>query len=117
MTHSRRLLVAMQGKGVFVIDLERQSVACGLNDSIVVAASPGQGENLFAGTGQGLYKSMNGGKSWQLKGLQQYKIFSLAFHPSDPATIYAGTEPALLSQPRRTLHTSKASPFIPRIRK
>ena len=91
MAHSRRLLVAMQGKGVFVIDLERQSVACGLTDSIVVAASPGQGENLFAGTGQGLYKSTDGGKSWQLKGLEQYKIFSLAFHPSDPKTINAGS--------------------------
>jgi photosystem II stability/assembly factor-like uncharacterized protein len=32
--------------------------------------------------------------------LEQYKIFSLAFHPSDPKTIFAGTEPALLFRSR-----------------
>lgn len=96
MARSGRLLVAMQGKGVFVIDLAKQSFASGLHDCIVVAASPETGETLFAGTDEGLYKSTDGGKTWQLKDLEQYKIFSLACHPSDPQTIYAGTEPALL---------------------
>src|SRR6516164_9149931 len=96
MARSGRLLVAMQGKGVFVIELAKQSFASGLHDCIVVAASPETGETLFAGTDKGLYKSTDGGKTWQLKGLEQYKIFSLACHPSDPKTIYAGTEPALL---------------------
>jgi photosystem II stability/assembly factor-like uncharacterized protein len=96
MARSGRLLVAMQGKGVFVIELAKQSFASGLHDCIVVAASPETGETLFAGTDKGLYKSTDGGETWQLKGLEQYKIFSLACHPSDPKTIYAGTEPALL---------------------
>ena len=96
MARSSKLLVAMQGKGVFVIDLAERSVVSGLHDCIVVAPSPDNGETFFAGTDKGQYKSIDGGRNWQLKGLEQYKIFSLAFHPSDPKTIYAGTEPALL---------------------
>ena len=96
MARSSKLLVAMQGKGVFVIDLAERSVVSGLHDCIVVAPGPDNGETFFAGTDKGQYKSIDGGRNWQLKGLEQYKIFSLAFHPSDPKTIYAGTEPALL---------------------
>jgi hypothetical protein len=114
MARSSKLLVAMQGKGVFVIDLAERSVVSGLRDCIVVAPGPDNGETFFAGTDKGQHKSTDGGRSWQLKGLEQYKIFSLAFHPSDPKTIYAvnGATPR-----RRTSRISKASPFIPRIRK
>ena len=100
MARSSKLLVAMQGKGVFVIDLAERSVVSGLHDCIVVAPGPDNGETFFAGTDKGQYKSIDGGRNWQLKGLEQYKIFSLAFHPSDPKTIYAGTEPALLFRSR-----------------
>jgi photosystem II stability/assembly factor-like uncharacterized protein len=96
MERSQKLLVAMQGKGVFVVDLEKENLVSGLNDCIVVAASPGNQGCYLAGTETGLYKSTDSGKTWQLKGLAKYKIFSLAFHPSDPMTVYAGTEPALL---------------------
>ena len=96
MERSRKLLVAMQGKGVFVVDLETENFVSGLNDCIVVAASPGHEGCFLAGTESGLYKSIDGGKTWQLKGLEQYKIFSLAFHPSDGMTVYAGAEPPLL---------------------
>jgi photosystem II stability/assembly factor-like uncharacterized protein len=96
MERSRKLLVAMQGKGVFVVDLEKKSVVSGLHDCIVVAASPGSEETFLAGTDKGLYKSNDSGKTWEFKGLNEYKIFSLAFHPSDPMTVYAGTEPSLL---------------------
>ena len=96
MARSRKLLVAIQGKGVSVVDLEQKTVVNNLNDCIVVAASPGDGETMIAGTSKGVYKSSDGGGTWQLKGLEQVKIFSLAFHPSDTATIYAGAEPALL---------------------
>ena len=96
MDSSRKLLVAMQGKGVFVIDIEKSTVVAGLDDAIVVAASPAQADKFIVGTDKGVYASADGGQSWQLKGLAQYKVFSLAFHPSDPNIIYAGTEPALL---------------------
>ena len=96
MKRSRKLLVAVQGTGVFVVDLEKQSVASGLADCIVVAAIPGAEETFLAGTDKGLYKSADGGRTWRPKGLEECKIFSLAFHPSDPMTIYAGTEPPFL---------------------
>jgi len=96
MERSQKLLVAMQGKGIFVVDLERKTVTSGLNDSIVAEAIPGAGPVYLAGTGKGLYKSTDGGKTWQLKGLEEYKIFSLAVHPSDPKILYAGTEPPFL---------------------
>src|SRR5215510_15882364 len=32
-------------------------------------------------------------RTWQPKGLEECKIFSLAFHPSDRMIVYAGTEP------------------------
>jgi hypothetical protein len=86
----------MQGKGVFVVDLAKENILAGLNDCIVAAASPDREGCFFAGTESGLYKSIDGGSTWQLKGLEEYKIFSLAFHPSDPMTVYAGTEPPLL---------------------
>ncbi len=66
MARSSKLLVAMQGKGVFVVDIEKQSVACGLHDCIVVAPSPDSGETLFAGTDKGQYKSADGGRTWEL---------------------------------------------------
>src|SRR5215475_7476598 len=94
MARSSKLLAAMQGKGVFVIDLAKQSIVSGLHDCIVVAATLGSSEILLAGTDKGLYKSTDGGKSWHVKGLEQYKVFSIAFHPSDPKMVFAGTEPA-----------------------
>src|SRR5262245_39669502 len=35
-------------------------------------------------------------RTWQPKGLEECKIFSLAFHPSDRMIVYAGAEPPLL---------------------
>src|SRR5262245_47680148 len=96
MDRSRKLLVAMQGTGVFTVDLTTQSVVSGLNEAIVVAANSAQQGKFLAGTDKGLYASTDGGKTWQLKGLGDYKIFSLAFHPNDPNVVYAGTEPALI---------------------
>lgn len=96
MNRSHRLLVAMQGKGIFTVDLERQTVTAGLNDAIVVAANPARADNFVAGSDEGVFTTNDGGKSWQAKGLAEYKIFSLAFHPTDPQTVYAGTEPAQL---------------------
>lgn len=66
MARSHKLLVAIQGKGVSVVDLEQKSVVSNLNDCIVVAASPGDGATMIAGTSKGIYKSSDGGGTWQL---------------------------------------------------
>jgi hypothetical protein len=79
MKRSRKLLVAMQGTGVFVVDLEKHSVSSGLADCIVVAALPGAEETILAGTEKGLYKSVDGGRTWHLKGLAECKFFPWSF--------------------------------------
>jgi len=50
---------------------------------------------LYAGTwGSGVYRSADGGQSWQLasEGLDVLYINSLALHPSNDAILYAGTQ-------------------------
>lgn len=96
MERSRKLLVAMQGVGLFVVDLGAKGVIAGLSDALVAEVIPGNGDVYLAGTEKGLYKTLDGGRGWQLKGLGEYKIFSLAVHPRDANIIYAGAEPPLL---------------------
>ena len=96
MERSGKLLAAMQGVGVFVVDLRKGGVTPGLKDGLVVDILLGEGEVYFAGTGKGLYKSTDGGRTWRLKGLEEYKVYSLAVHPQNPSVVYAGTEPPFL---------------------
>ena len=48
MERSRKLLVAMQGKGVFVVDLETEKFVSGLHDCIVVDGEP-RSRRVFLG--------------------------------------------------------------------
>jgi len=58
-----------------------------------VVVSPQNGKIIFVGTGNGLFRSQDGGKSWQSlhDGLRDENIRALAIPPSSPNMIYAGT--------------------------
>lgn len=46
---------------------------------------------VFAGTTEGFWRSTNGGESWMLTTSKQLEINSIAVHPSNPETVYIGT--------------------------
>ncbi len=46
---------------------------------------------VFAGTTEGFWRSTDGGKSWMLTTSKQLEINSITVHPSNPQTIYIGT--------------------------
>lgn len=46
---------------------------------------------VFAGTTEGFWRSTNGGESWMLTTSKTLEINSIAVHPSNPDTIYIGT--------------------------
>ena len=46
---------------------------------------------VFAGTTEGFWRSTNGGDSWMLTTSRKLEINSIAVHPSNPQTVYIGT--------------------------
>ncbi len=58
-----------------------------------VAVNPHNGKIIFVGTGNGLFRSQDGGKTWQPlhEGLRDENIRALTLSPSAPTIIYAGT--------------------------
>ncbi len=58
-----------------------------------VAVHPGNGSIIFAGTGNGLFRSTDGGQTWESlhDGLRDENIRALVVSPSEPSMIYAGT--------------------------
>ncbi|MDH3257276.1 MAG: hypothetical protein OEM27_06635, partial [Nitrospinota bacterium] len=58
-----------------------------------VAVNPRNGKIIFVGTGNGLFRSKDGGTTWQSlhDGLRDENIRALALTPSTPNMIYAGT--------------------------
>ena len=70
----------------------RRSGLAGKGIRVLVAAPRGGG--IWAGTEEdGLYSSDDGGVTWQARsyGLAHRTVYSLAFHPTEPAVAYAGT--------------------------
>ncbi len=67
-----------------------------------VAIDPGNSQVIWAGTGEGnprnsqnsgagIYRSLDGGRSWTRMGLEETKaIHRIIVHPRDPRTIYVG---------------------------
>lgn len=94
---NRRLLVGMQSGTLIVNDedgwvvehetLQQKNVG-------TLMAPTDLGATFAAVTGEGVYRSRDGGRSWDL--VFSADVRSLAFDPSHPARIYAGTEPARL---------------------
>jgi photosystem II stability/assembly factor-like uncharacterized protein len=58
-----------------------------------VAVNPQNEKVIFVGTGSGLFRSQDGGDTWQSlhEGLRDENIRALALSPSTPNMIYAGT--------------------------
>lgn len=53
-----------------------------------LAVDPRNAEITFAGTDEGVYKTIDGGRNWQrLEGLPSGAVHDIALHPTDPDTI------------------------------
>ena len=79
---------ALQGKGV-------QSIA----------VDPGNSDIIYAGTsGEGLWKSRDGGRTWERMNLAEANVTSVAISPSD-GSVYAGTEPSKLFKSEDAVET------------
>jgi photosystem II stability/assembly factor-like uncharacterized protein len=59
-----------------------------------IVVRPGKPNNVYVGTQVGPYVSTNGGKSWRPMPLpgKEKVVWSILLHPTDPKTIYVGTE-------------------------
>lgn len=82
--------IALDGdKGVVTASLRGSGAQC-------LTLDPRHPGTLYAGTrGQGVWKSGDGGQTWQDARLPEKDVFSLAVSPADGA-VYAGTEPSRL---------------------
>jgi len=60
-----------------------------------IVIDPTSASTLYATQGQSVFKSTNGGKTWQETALRG-QIMSLAIDPRNPATLYAGSQQGLL---------------------
>jgi hypothetical protein len=90
-------LLAATGDSVAQLEIEagRCSVALDLvgSGAQCIARS---GETAYAGShGEGVFRSADGGESWERLDFPQPEVFSLAVSPID-GTVYAGCEPSML---------------------
>ena len=79
------------------------AVAVAPSESIVVWVGTGEADNRQSSSwGDGVYKSLDGGRTWQKMGLEETRhIGKIVIHPTDPNTVYVaavgpplGLEPA-----------------------
>ncbi|MDH3942827.1 MAG: hypothetical protein OEV06_01865 [Anaerolineae bacterium] len=59
-----------------------------------IAVDPTDAQTVYAGTGDGVFKSTDGGESWRLLNIpfEQRRIFAVAVHPQDSEYLIAGVE-------------------------
>ena len=79
-------------------DGQWQSLTKGLPENVesrVMAIHPKNRDVIFAGTQDGPYRSTDGGENWERLGFPERGaiVWSLAFHPTQPNTMYAGLAP------------------------
>jgi len=53
--------------------------------------APNDSQIVYAGTPDGVYKTLDGGGVWTKIGLAGAQVNALAIQPGDPLTVYAGT--------------------------
>ncbi len=56
-----------------------------------ILQNPAQPNAIYAGTTEGLWRTLNGGDSWMLTTSRKLEINAIAVHPDTPQTIYIGT--------------------------
>lgn len=56
--------------------------------------------SLLAGADNGVFRSTDGGRSWQLSGAEGLIVWDMVNAPDDPHTVYAGTQPPHLFRSR-----------------
>jgi photosystem II stability/assembly factor-like uncharacterized protein len=67
-----------------------------------LAAHPREPRTVFAGAEDGIYKSLDGGQSFERldSPMNKMDVWRIAFDPTNPDTIFAGTRPAALFRSR-----------------
>ena len=90
-----------------------QVEAAGLPNLAVqaLAVDPTNSQIVYAGTTNGVYKTLDGGQNWnRIDSLLTYtNVLALAIHPSNPCTIYAGIDSGLFNirlSPTQVLDTT-----------
>lgn len=62
----------------------------------VLRAPNGSNGSIFAGADTGVFRSRDGGRSWQASGVEGKIVWDIAVAPSDDQTVYVGVQPAAL---------------------
>ena len=111
--HLTYTYVGMAGEGDFIGDggifrqadgeEDWQDISAGLPGNPQVRAlmiKPDNPAVVFAGTQDGVYRSQDRGDSWERLAdpADGREVWSLAAHPSDPDTIFAGYEPCAIAR-------------------
>ncbi|HJU05932.1 MAG TPA: hypothetical protein VJ692_12350 [Nitrospiraceae bacterium] len=85
----------MQAAVWLLVILQLGLTACGKQSDTIVAIAlhPSNSSILYVATNDSVYKSRNGGTTWERMAtdLSSYRVLSLAVDPERPATVYAGT--------------------------
>jgi len=84
-----RILVGDGGGGVL-----REARGLGQDRPTCLAAPAGAPGRVWCGTNRGVFRSDDGGASWQPSGLDQIPITALAVDPVEADVVWAGTEPS-----------------------
>lgn len=110
------LLYVGTGDGMFVFrasEKKLELVGRGLAGNAVrgIAVHPQDSKIAYVACGLrgwGLYKTEDAGRSWQLVGFHDRWAWDVVLHPSDPKTLFVGTEPPMLYISRDSGQTFQA---------
>lgn len=79
---------------VLVLDSETLRETGGVRRSPTCLAVDPSAGRAWCGTDEGVYRSDDGGESWEPAGLASEEVTALAASPAEPGVVWAGTEPS-----------------------